>query len=88
MAAGVPVVAARATGAVDLVEDGVTGFLVKPQQIADYAEAIARLIRDPELRARAGAASHARAAAFRWNTANAQVLSAYLDVMRTRAAAA
>jgi len=87
MAAGVPVVAARATGAIDLVGDGVTGFLVEPQQIQGYAEAIARLIEDPALRARAGAASHARAAGFRWDTANAQVLAAYLDVMRARRSA-
>jgi len=87
MAAGVPVVAARATGAIDLVEDGVTGFLVKPQQIQGYAEAIAQLIEDPALRARAGAASHARAAGFRWETANAQVLAAYLDVMHARQSA-
>ncbi|WP_294189989.1 glycosyltransferase family 1 protein [uncultured Sphingomonas sp.] len=87
MAAGVPVVAARATGAVDLVQDGVTGFLVTPQQIDGYAEAIARLIRDPDLRARAGAASYARAAGFQWETANAQVLAAYTEVMRARASA-
>jgi phosphatidylinositol alpha 1,6-mannosyltransferase len=84
MAAGVPVVAARATGAIDLVEDGVTGFLVKPQQIEGYAAAIAQLIEDPALRARAGAASHARAAGFRWETANAQVLASYLEVMQAR----
>jgi phosphatidylinositol alpha 1,6-mannosyltransferase len=84
MAAGVPVVAARATGAIDLVEDGVTGFLVKPQQIEGYAAAIAQLIEDPALRARAGAASHARAAGFRWEIANAQVLASYLEVMQAR----
>uniref|UniRef100_UPI0015751C1A glycosyltransferase family 4 protein n=1 Tax=Sphingomonas bacterium TaxID=1895847 RepID=UPI0015751C1A len=36
MAAGVPVVAARATGAVDLVEPGRTGFLVPPCDIAAW----------------------------------------------------
>ncbi len=45
MAAGVPVVAARATGNVDLVADGETGFLVEPRDIGGYADAIARLIR-------------------------------------------
>ncbi|SEK36329.1 Glycosyltransferase involved in cell wall bisynthesis [Sphingomonas palmae] len=87
MAAGVPVVAARATGAVDLVQDGVTGFLVTPQQIDGYAGAIAKLIRDPDLRSKAGAASHARAAEFQWETANAQVLAAYTEVMRARVSA-
>jgi glycosyltransferase involved in cell wall biosynthesis len=84
MAAGVPVVAARATGAVDLVRDGVTGFLVTPQDVNAYADAIARLATDDDLRARAGRASHERALGFRWDTANAAVLDAYMDVIATR----
>lgn len=82
MAAGVPVVAARATGAVDLVEDGVTGFLVDPTDIAGYADAIARIAADPGLRAGMGAAGHERAAAYRWDTANQAVLDAYLALAR------
>lgn len=84
MAAGVPVVAARATGAVDLVIDGSTGFLVDPADIAGYASAIERLARDGALRNAAGAASHERAASFRWDTANAAVLSAYREVLDSR----
>lgn len=84
MASGVSVVAARATGAVDLVVDGVTGFLVPPQDVSAYAGAIERLARDPALRAAAGKASHERAKGFRWDTANAAVLDTYLDVMRGR----
>ncbi|WP_288934647.1 glycosyltransferase family 1 protein [uncultured Sphingomonas sp.] len=82
MAAGVPVVAARATGAVDLVEDGVTGFLVDPTDVAGYADAIARIAADPGLRAGMGAAGHERAAAYRWDTANQAVLDAYLALAR------
>lgn len=84
MAAGVPVVAARATGAVDLVTDGETGFLVPPRDIAGYADALSRLIEDAGLRARAGAAAHERAQAFRWETASAAVLQAYQEVLATR----
>ena len=84
MAAGVPVVAARATGAVDLVVDGETGLLVTPQDVGSYADAIQRFAIDPVFRAAAGAASHARAAAFRWDTANEAVLDTYLDLMRER----
>ncbi len=81
MAAGVPVVAARATGAVDLLEDGRTGFLVPPEDIDGYAAAIARLIADPALRAAMGRAAHDRAQDFRWDTANGAVLQAYREVL-------
>lgn len=84
MAAGVPVVAARATGAVDLVQDGITGFLVAPDDIDGYAAAIARLAEDGALRRRASAASHERAQSFRWDTANEAVLRSYLEVMARR----
>ena len=81
MAAGVPVVAARATGAVDLVEDGVTGFLVEPCDINGYADAIALLVNDDARRRTAGAAGHAKAASYRWDTANEAALQAYLRLL-------
>lgn len=81
MAAGVPVVAARATGAVDLVADGSTGYLVDPCDIAGYADAIARIVADPDLRRRFSEASRARVDGYRWDTANQAVLDAYQDLM-------
>ena len=59
-AAGRPVVAARVTGSVDAVVDGVTGLLVPPRDPQALAQALASLLRDPE-RARAmGRAGRAR----------------------------
>jgi lipopolysaccharide/colanic/teichoic acid biosynthesis glycosyltransferase len=59
-AAGRPVAAARATGTVDAVLDGVTGILVPPRDPQALADALAGLLRDPE-RARAmGRAGRAR----------------------------
>jgi glycosyltransferase involved in cell wall biosynthesis len=84
MAAGVPVVAARATGAVDLVVEGETGFLVPPRDIGAYADAIARIVVDPALRQSMGEAGHARAAAYRWDVANRAVLDTYLALMAER----
>ncbi|HZV17612.1 MAG TPA: glycosyltransferase family 1 protein [Sphingobium sp.] len=81
MAAGVPVVAADATGAVDLVEHGVTGFLVPPQDVSAYADAIQRLVENPALRASAGAASHARVQGYRWDRVNAAMIEAYQDLL-------
>lgn len=81
MAAGVPVVAARATGAVDLVREGVTGFLVEPTDIAGYAAAIARFVADPALRDAMGAAGHEEAKRYRWDSANQAVLDTYLEML-------
>ncbi|MBO9623650.1 MAG: glycosyltransferase family 1 protein [Sphingomonas sp.] len=84
MAAGVPVVAARATGAVDLIEEGINGFLVPPRDVNAYADAIARLIADPALHKAQAAAGHAKARAYEWDAINQVVLDAYLDVLARR----
>ncbi len=81
MAAGVPVVAARATGNVDLVEDGATGFLVEPTDIAGYADAITRLIEQPDRRAAAGKAGHARVQGYDWDQVNAVMIAAYEELL-------
>ena len=62
MAAGRPVVAARAGGAEEIVLDGVTGLLTPTGDVAALAAALGRLAADPALRARMGAAGRARAA--------------------------
>lgn len=49
MALGKPVVATRAGGIPDLIEDRVHGLLVEPEDPAALAQAIASLLRDPEL---------------------------------------
>jgi glycosyltransferase involved in cell wall biosynthesis len=61
MAAGLPVVASRTGGVPELVEDGVTGVLVEPADVAGLAAALERLIADPDLRRRMGAAARTRA---------------------------
>jgi glycosyltransferase involved in cell wall biosynthesis len=60
---GLPVVASRAGAIAELVVDGVTGLLVEPDDPKGLAEALARLIGDPQLRRRLGAAGAARVAA-------------------------
>lgn len=87
MAAGVPVVAARATGAVDLVQDGVTGFLVPPTDVAAYADAIQRLIEDPALRKSAGEAGHRAVQGYKWDPVNQAVLDQYLALLKRKGAA-
>jgi len=60
MAFGLPVVASRAGGLAEVVEDGVTGILVPPGDSKALAEAVCRLLRDPELRDRMGEAGRQR----------------------------
>lgn len=49
MAAGLPAIASRVGGNAELVEDGVTGLLVPPEDSSAIAAALLRLLRDPEL---------------------------------------
>jgi glycosyltransferase involved in cell wall biosynthesis len=61
MAAGCPVVSTRGVGAIEeVVIDGETGILVEKQNPQQLAEAIIRLIDDPELRVRMGKAGRDR----------------------------
>ncbi|WP_033923115.1 glycosyltransferase family 4 protein [Sphingomonas sp. 37zxx] len=85
MAAGVPVVAARATGAVGLVDPGVTGALVEPRDVSAYADAIEHYCRDDAARHTAGAAGHAKAQGYQWDQINQVVLDAYLETIAARA---
>jgi glycosyltransferase involved in cell wall biosynthesis len=56
-----PVIAAEIGGLGELVEEGVTGFLVPPGEAEPLAAAIAALAADPALRARMGSAGRRRA---------------------------
>ena len=56
MACGVPVVSTNRGGPSEIVVEGVTGFLVPPRDANQYADRIMRLLEDPELRQKMGAA--------------------------------
>jgi glycosyltransferase involved in cell wall biosynthesis len=58
---GLPVVATAAGGPRELVDDGATGLLVPPRDVGALAAAVVRLVEDPALRARFGAAGLAKA---------------------------
>ncbi len=55
-ACGLPIVTTDAPGCREIVRDGDNGFLVPVRDAQALAQAIARLVRDPALRARMGAA--------------------------------
>ena len=62
---GLPVVASRVGGIPDVVRHGVEGFLVKPGDPEELAEALIKLLGDLNLRLRMSQAARARAEEFR-----------------------
>jgi glycosyltransferase involved in cell wall biosynthesis len=61
MAAGLPVVATRAGGIPEIVDDGATGLLVPPGDAAALARAVSALLADPAARRALGEAGRRRA---------------------------
>ena len=77
MACALPVIAAEATGATNLVHSGVTGTLVDGTDSDAFADAIARYARDPEMRHRHGLGGLEIARTMDWDTINSAVVRAY-----------
>ena len=84
MACGVPVVAAAATGSQSLVDDGVSGRLIAPGAVRQFAEALRAYVEDADLRARHGAAGEARSLEFSWDRINQAVADTYLRLIRQK----
>lgn len=60
MASRLPVIASRIAGIPELVEDGVSGFLVPPGNVEELAKKLSALLSDPALCARMGLAGRAK----------------------------
>lgn len=87
MACGLPVVAAAATGSQNLVDDGVSGRLIQPGAVHQFAEALRGYAADADLRARHGAAGELRSREFSWDQINQVVADTYIRLIRQKAAA-
>lgn len=87
MAAGLPVVAARATGSLSLVTDGVSGRLVRPGAISAYTEALAAYCENDGERIAAGQAGRAASARYSWDRVNQELVDAYLRIARQKSGA-
>jgi phosphatidylinositol alpha 1,6-mannosyltransferase len=86
MGCGLPVIAAIATGSQSLVEDKVSGRLIAPGAIGQYADALEAYCTDPALRAAHGKAGEERSLTFSWDAINQTVADTYLRLIRQRAA--
>jgi glycosyltransferase involved in cell wall biosynthesis len=78
----VPVVASRFGGFAEVVQEGVSGLLVPPQDPKALAAALRELLADPERRQRMGQAGRRWVwENFHWERVAERVLQAYQDVM-------
>jgi glycosyltransferase involved in cell wall biosynthesis len=86
MAAGLPVVAARATGSESLIEDGVNGRLVQPGRTQAFADALQAYCDDGELRRAVGGAGLRSSERFGWDQVNQELVDSYIRIVRQHAA--
>jgi phosphatidylinositol alpha 1,6-mannosyltransferase len=76
-ASGLPSVAPAQGGPLDLVQDGVTGFLVPAHSSGAMVDAVAKLVRDPALRTRMGQAARERMLGRSWAALGDQLILHY-----------
>lgn len=83
MACGVPVVGTAVGALGDIVDDGVTGALVRSHDPAAFAAAVRPFLEDDNLRLRAGLAARSRACAgHSWEAVAAATLKTYDQALR------
>jgi glycosyltransferase involved in cell wall biosynthesis len=87
MARGRPVVGSRIGGIPDLVEDGVSGLLVPPNDSAALANSLRRILSDRSLGQKLGAEARVRVEQFSTAAVVPQIEEVYASVSRTRVCA-
>ena len=81
MASGTPVVCSRLGGLVEVVQHGVTGFLVEPGNVAELHERLAELLHNPALARRMGQSARALVLErFTWQACAERCLAAYEEI--------
>lgn len=81
MASGVPVIASDIAGYRCVLQPGVQGELVPPEDEDALAAAIISLLRDPDRRAAYAAAGRRRAAQYDWPLVARQIVDYYLETL-------
>jgi len=82
MAAGLPVVAARATGSESLIVDGVTGRLIAPGRTQAFADALQAFCESEDLRRDVGLAGLQASERYGWDQVNQALVDAYIRIIR------
>lgn len=80
-----PQVASNVGGFPEIIDDGVTGFLVEPANPSDIADKLIKLINDESLRIKMGKAARKKVIEeFNWNHNVQQMMSEYQKVIKER----
>lgn len=87
MASGLPTICANATGSRSLVVPEVSGFLVTPTDIEEYAARARELIEDGIRRRQMGAAGRKLSAQYDWDKVMETLVGHYREVLAQHAAA-
>jgi glycosyltransferase involved in cell wall biosynthesis len=86
MASGTPVVASRIGGLPEVVDDGITGFLVEPGDVEELRSRLAQVLGDRQLAGRLGRNARARfLETFTWEACAGRCLAAYSELLDSRA---
>ncbi len=83
-ASGVPVVAAAAGAPLDLVEDGVTGWLFDPDDPSALRRTVTAAVADPTARAERARAAYTRVAQRTWSRAVEELVATWAEVAGSR----
>jgi glycosyltransferase involved in cell wall biosynthesis len=82
MASGTPVIASRVGGLPEIVEDGVTGFLIQPGDVGELRERLEQVLRDRHLAAQLGRGARERVLElFTWDACAERCVEAYRELL-------
>lgn len=84
-ASGLPVVAPRAGGPIDLVTPGINGFLYAPGDTRELRRSVELLARDPAMRRRMGEAGRRTVIGRTWQSIGDQLIGHYAKVVARQA---
>ena len=85
LASGIPVLAVKAPGAVDILTDGLDGLLVdNDNDIEKFANALDKIIREPELRERLSQGALKTSERYSIDIVSERMLNLYREVMEIK----
>jgi glycosyltransferase involved in cell wall biosynthesis len=82
MASGLPVVAPKSGGVVDLVEQGITGYLYPPEDSRALLKYVKQLTGDLDKCRKLGKAGHKKAEQYAWEATLDPLLDIYTDIIK------